>query len=83
MPQIQDQTSANISAIGTKIFDLRKDKGWTQVELATKTGFPKLFIISLENGHGNITLLRLVKLAQVFDLSVAQVVDISDIVSIE
>lgn len=45
--------------IGKRVRELRKEKQWTQTDLANAMGTSKAMIIELEAGKGNPTLERL------------------------
>lgn len=63
------------------IKQLRLEKGWTQAELAERSGFDRVATISdLENGHGNPTLLTLQQVADAFGITLPElfVADDSD-----
>lgn len=58
--------------IGEKIKALRQSKGWSQKDLAVRSGKPQSYIARLENPkhNGNITLALLKDLARAFGLRV-------------
>lgn len=56
--------------VGERIKSLRKEKGWSQGELAEKVGADGRQISRYENGHITPSAEVLVKLAQVFEVSV-------------
>jgi transcriptional regulator with XRE-family HTH domain len=56
--------------LGERIKALRKEKGWSQGELAEKVATDGRQISRYENGHITPSADVLVKLAQVFDVSV-------------
>jgi DNA-binding XRE family transcriptional regulator len=61
----------DIVQIGKKIRDAREAKGWTQAELAEKSGYSQQTISITENGYINISFLTLKKILTVLDLAIA------------
>jgi transcriptional regulator with XRE-family HTH domain len=53
------------------VFELRMERGWTQVELAERVGTKQANISRLENGLANPTLRFLEKLGEVFKTELA------------
>jgi len=56
-----------------RIAQLRKDRGWTQEDLAGRVGVTRQTIISLESGRYNASLLLAHKLAASFDAAIEDV----------
>ncbi len=52
---------------------LRSQKGWTQQELADRTGVSRQTIISLEKGHYNPSILLAFRLARQFGTSIEEI----------
>lgn len=50
--------------VGSNVRMLRQAKGWTQEELAERSGFSQHYISSLETGRRNPTVVSLFLLAQ-------------------
>jgi len=46
-----------------KVKRLRKSKGWTQEELAVRTGLHRTYIGSIERGERNVSLINVEKIA--------------------
>ena len=57
--------------IGQKIRDLRKARGWTQENLAEKTGLHPTYIGGIERGDRNPTVDSLYKISESFGISIA------------
>jgi transcriptional regulator with XRE-family HTH domain len=55
--------------IGKKIQRLRKDKGWTQEELAERSGYHSTYIGGIERGERNATLEAFGRIADAFNIS--------------
>ncbi len=60
--------------LGRRLRALRLGHGYTLSQLARHSGLSKSFLSMLENGHTNISLTRLKRLAAVFGLGVADLI---------
>jgi transcriptional regulator with XRE-family HTH domain len=58
--------------LGKRIEYLRKQKGWSQLDLSLETGINRNYLSDLERGMRNPTLRILTKIAQSFDLQLAE-----------
>ena len=56
--------------LGTRVRRGRESRGWTRGELAERSGLSLRFLARIEAGDGNVSLTRLVRLADALDLSV-------------
>lgn len=63
-------------ALGRRIRSLRALRAWTQQDLAERTGLARPYVSSLESGDRNVGIDALVKVADAFDLTLAQLVDV-------
>ena len=61
--------SSEAQEIGRIIKETRKNNGWSQKELAEKTGFSQQMISFIENGYLNISLSTLTKIAHALSLT--------------
>ena len=59
----------NKELIGNKIKMLRESKGWTQEQLALKIGVEQSNIARIEKGKKFITMDKVYKILEVFDIS--------------
>lgn len=57
-----------LKSFGLRIRSLRKDKGWTQEDLAEKTGFHRTYIGMIERGERNPSLINVRVFASAFSL---------------
>lgn len=57
---------------GHRLQKLRKERGWTQVEMADVMGIDRSYISDMERGKKNVCLPTLEVLAQGFGISMAQ-----------
>jgi transcriptional regulator with XRE-family HTH domain len=53
---------------GRRLADLRRQRYWTQTDLAERSGINRTYISGLENGERNIGLLNLVRLAAALEV---------------
>lgn len=56
--------------LGLRIAELRKERGWTQGELAERCGLGRSHIVRIEQGAYNIQLDTLALVAEAFGMSV-------------
>jgi len=64
--------------LGERIRELRKQRGWRQIDLAEHSGIHEVHISDLERGSREIGLRHLAALAAAFDLSLAAFVKTLD-----
>jgi transcriptional regulator with XRE-family HTH domain len=68
-------SSENITArFGRRLQKLRKEKGWTQVQMADLIGIDRSYISDMERGKKNICLPTLEVLAQGFGISMSKLI---------
>ncbi len=60
------------SRVGNRIRALRKRRGWSQEELATRASLHSTYIGGIERGERNVSLLNLVKIAQALQIEMAE-----------
>ncbi len=60
-----------VKQLGMRIAYLRKQKGWTQEELAFQANIHKNYLCDLENGKRNPTLKILSSIADALDISLS------------
>lgn len=58
--------------LGGRIRKLRKQRGWTQVEMAERVGIDRSFLADVERGKRNISILNLELIAKGLRVSLAQ-----------
>ncbi len=59
-------------ALGKRIQQLRKERGWRQIDLAEETGIHENYVSDLEQGRKEICLRTLKAIAKAFDLNLAE-----------
>lgn len=64
------ESRAYFRALGAHITELRKEHGMTQAELARILGVSQQTVFAYELGDRRVSLLMLIKLAKIFDVSV-------------
>jgi len=57
-------------AFGLKIKELRKQKSYSQNQLAKLTSIDKSYISNIENGNSNVSLKIIEKLAKAFEIEI-------------
>lgn len=62
-------------AFAENLLRMRKQRGWTQIDLSIKTGINPKTLSSYENGRTEPNLGEVVKLCKVFDCSIAFLTD--------
>lgn len=66
---------AHLSAIGRRILELRKERGWSQQELAARASLDRTYISTVEHGKQNITIGAAVKIADALETSLSHMID--------
>jgi transcriptional regulator with XRE-family HTH domain len=59
---------------GLRLRKLRKEKGWTQVQMADLLGVDRSYISDMERGKKNVCLPTMEVIALGFDISIAKLV---------
>jgi transcriptional regulator with XRE-family HTH domain len=62
-------------ALGGRIRELRKARGWRQIDLAEQTGIHENYVSDLELGRKEICLRMLQAVAHAFDLKAAELLN--------
>ena len=60
---------------GRRVRELRKDAGWSQEEFADEVGLDRTYIGGIERGERNLALRNIHRIAQTFDMTVAELMD--------
>lgn len=63
-----------LHALGARVRELRHERQLTLAELSERTGISARYLVSLEAGDGNISLLRLFELAEALSVPAAELV---------
>ncbi len=58
-------------ALGERIRQLRKERGWRQIDLAEETGIHENYVSELEQGRKEACLRTLKTIARAFDMKIA------------
>ena len=61
-----------LTQLGLRIRGMRSERGWSQAELASRAGVSRRFLVQIEAGEGNASLMRLGELAQALDCSLVR-----------
>ncbi len=67
-----------LKSFGSRIRFLRKERDWSQEELADRVNFHRTYIGMVERGERNISLLNIQKLAEVFEMSIDNLMKFND-----
>lgn len=73
-PSASPSEARALSALGARVRELRHGGSLTLAELAARTGLSSRFLVSLEAGDGNISLLRLFELCDALGVSAVDLV---------
>jgi transcriptional regulator with XRE-family HTH domain len=72
---IKEKQQNFIIALGVRVVQLRKEKGFSQYELTYKTNLERSTIQNIEKGLINSGVACLPELAEAFDISVSELLD--------
>ncbi len=61
----------NLKTFGKIVILLRKSRGWSQEDLASRANLHRTYIGSIERGEQNISLKNIIRLAEAFSISLA------------
>jgi transcriptional regulator with XRE-family HTH domain len=64
-----------LKRFGERLRSLRKEKGFTQEDLAEKAGFTRSYYTEIERGKRNVSLLNITKLAVCLGVSLTELLD--------
>jgi transcriptional regulator with XRE-family HTH domain len=71
MTEMPEQIESQLSSFGTRLRELRKQRGWTLQELACRGGFSKAFLSRLESGDRQASIAAVLTLARIFGVSLS------------
>lgn len=66
-------SKATRNKLGKNIRNLRREKDWSQEELADKVGLHRTYVGAIERGEQNVTIDTLAKIAKALNASFAQI----------
>jgi transcriptional regulator with XRE-family HTH domain len=61
-----------LARLGNRIQNLRKARGWTQVEMSERVGIDRSFLADVERGKRNISILSVELIAKGLRVSLSQ-----------
>lgn len=73
--KIEVLTEEILIKIGEQVRSLRKEKGWSQEDLANKTDIDLSYIGYIENGKHNITVKKLLQLSIALGVKMAELLN--------
>ncbi len=71
MDKIPDQLSADLTKLGTRLRELRKERGWRLEDLAERTNLSRPYLSRLESGERQPSLGALFSVAQVYGVTLS------------
>jgi len=71
---MQRPASPTLARLGFRVRTLRRSRGWSRAELAERSGLSVRFLARIEAGEGNISLVRLERLASALGTSPSELV---------
>jgi transcriptional regulator with XRE-family HTH domain len=72
MARPHPRSSKLLDRLGSRIRKLRKNREWTQVEMAERFGVDRSFLADLERGKTNVSILTLDTVARGFEISLSK-----------
>jgi transcriptional regulator with XRE-family HTH domain len=60
---------------GKKLVQLRKERGWSQEQLALESGLARSYLGGIERGKRNIALLNICRLAETLEVPASQLLE--------
>lgn len=72
MPTESQSTADPLILFGQRLVQLRKERGWSQEQLALECGMARSYLGGVERGKRNIALLNICKLADALSVSPAE-----------
>lgn len=67
VPTPLPSSSPALALLASRVRRLRESKGWSRAELASRSGLSVRFLARIESANGNVSLVRLVHLAEALD----------------
>lgn len=74
MAKDAQQTDPRI-LFGKRLARLRKERGWSQEQLALESGLARSYLGGIERGQRNIALLNICRLAETLNLPASELMD--------
>lgn len=74
MAKDEQQTDPRI-LFGKRLARLRKERGWSQEQLALESGLARSYLGGIERGQRNIALLNICRLAETLNLPASELMD--------
>ena len=67
MPAAPTASNDALDLLASRVRRMRESRGWSRAELALRSGLSVRFLARIESGDGNVSLVRLVHLAEALD----------------
>jgi len=68
---LAEQVQSQLSSFGTRLRELRRQRGWTLAALACRSGLSKAFVSRLESGGRQASVAAALTLSRIFNVSLA------------
>jgi len=78
MPTDSQPTPDPLVLFGQRLVQLRKDRGWSQEQLALECGMARSYLGGVERGKRNIALLNICKLADALSVPPAEMLKLNN-----
>ena len=65
----------HLRTLGRRILELRKERGWSQQQLASQAGLDRTYLSAVEHGKQNVTIGAVLRIADALDTSLAALID--------
>ncbi len=65
----------HLKSLGRRIQALRKARGWSQLELASRAGIDRTYLSAVEQGKQNVTIGAVVRVADALDVTLVRLLD--------
>ncbi len=65
----------DLARLGRRIAEVRKERGWTQVDLSEAAGISRVTVSKIERGATDVGYVRIVRLARALGVSASALVD--------
>ncbi|MBF0503100.1 MAG: helix-turn-helix transcriptional regulator [Candidatus Riflebacteria bacterium] len=69
------RTNKILATFGSRVRELRKEKGWSQEELAARCSLDRTYIGGIERGERNLAILNICKIAKTLGISLSELLN--------
>jgi transcriptional regulator with XRE-family HTH domain len=72
---MERDVKAYLKDFGSKVRQLREDRGWSQEEFAHRSGLHRTYISSLEQGKRNVSIVNVRAIAKAFGVTISNLLE--------